>query len=391
MECSFICRKCGSIFYTTNVEHTCTENVWNLLEAERLKVKILTDLLSSLRVQDQLSDIKTVSFSEQSHFSLPPPPTTPTAIQKKKISRKKEAKKKVDTCSDTSDDDIEHTLSTLEANRIHSMFTLSPEQAKGIVKKGESTNDSFQLLRYVSVRQYEMYISKIAKTAMEERFSLYGRKSLLPINPELPANYLASIQLYIQENLFQRPFHFNDFVEEIMTPLLGIMPLSEIFKKVFNKSSTLIFVPKQRVNSKNTGFYYLDRVDDKKYWRFDDRLGNISQMILTNVVRYITQYFRQLYFLVFNDTTYNARFLELSDDKRGEFQQLLSNLRDVCYLPRFVQLFTEIIEKQSVYSGNESDKFLGKGEEKEFTYSSEEHNTTYKSHYAELFDDFTSS
>jgi hypothetical protein len=359
-----------------------------LLEAERHKVKILTELLMSLRIP--IPEIKTVSFSEQPPLVSPiPSPPTPTSTAKKKVLRKKESKKSVDMCSDTSDDDIEHVLSAIEANRIHTIFTLSPEEALTIVKKGEATTDTFQLLRYVSVRQYETYISKLAKTGMEERFSLYGRKTLRPIDPDSPVNYLASIQLYIQEHLFQRPFHFNDFVEELMTPLLSVMPICELLKKVFNKSSTLVFVPKQRINSKNTGFYYLERVDDKKYWRFDDKLGTISQMILTNLTRYITQYFRQLYFLVFNDTTYNPRFLELCDDKRGEFEQLLSNLRDVVYLPRFVQLFTGIIEKQSTYIGNESDKFVGKGEDKEFTYVWSEHDEAYKSHYAELFDEFT--
>jgi hypothetical protein len=361
MECYYVCRKCYHPFDTIDLFkfHDCLVD----------QVKKLTEQLS-LQTNTQSS------------------PSQPTL---KKLKPKRPKIPYPDTSDDEQNMSISDKLSSIEANRIQNTFLLSKEQALEYIHSSISVEHTFQMLRYIPIQTYISYLDKLPKrTPIEERFVLKSQP-IKDIDMDEISNYLLAIQLYIQENIFQKPFQAHQFTETILSPLLSMTSVWDMFNKIFNKNSNIVFMTKQRANSKYGGcFYFLEKVEDsKRYWRFDDKLNNISSTISSMLTHYMIQYFRKLYFNIFHDYTYHKDYLELSGGNAHEFKQLLHNLKEVCYVPYFIQKFSKLIESKCQYFQTESDKFLGKTDEKEYAVLQDEYDEHYKELHSQLFDNYS--
>jgi len=105
-------------------------------------------------------------------------------------------------------------------------------------------------------------------------------------------------------------------------------------------------------------FYVLDRISkEKRYWKMDCRLEDLSSNIISNLLPYMISMFRKLYRDVFGDNDFRKDFSSKCQLTECDCEQLLQNIITVGQPKEFYNIVRTIVKNKATYTPTENDKF----------------------------------
>ena len=185
-------------------------------------------------------------------------------------------------------------------------------------------------------------------------------------------------ELYYYESLCDTLYEHNSGIfnmEKIISSLCNysthIWSFKSILRRIFdNTNPNIIFVP-FTPNKKDDpyNFYVLSNIDDtgKKYWKLDNRLSNISELFQDNLLPYLIEHFRRIYFDIFNDNTYREDYKTYSEQYdiiQLEVKTLFHNILLIANKLKLRKTLCRLIKEDNEYKPSENDIFDIKDDDK---------------------------
>jgi hypothetical protein len=105
-------------------------------------------------------------------------------------------------------------------------------------------------------------------------------------------------------------------------------------------------------------FYVLDRLSkEKRYWKMDCRLEDLSSNLIANLLPYMISMFRKLYRDVFGDNDFRKDYSSKCQITECDCEQLLQNIITVGQPKDFYNIVRTIVKNKATYTPTENDKF----------------------------------
>lgn len=179
-------------------------------------------------------------------------------------------------------------------------------------------------------------------------------------------NFKSSLKFF---NLCSEKFEIFDnesFFKKFHNYSLALFTIKDIFEiYIVNKYNfnNIIYIPlKNSTDADPYSFYYLEDIIvqnniSKKYWKMDCRLEELSNLFITNVRPFLIQFFRKLYYDVFNDNDYRKGYKTTNPITEYDCEQILQNIYILSKPKEFCMIVRNIVKKNCTYYPTENDRF----------------------------------
>jgi hypothetical protein len=105
-------------------------------------------------------------------------------------------------------------------------------------------------------------------------------------------------------------------------------------------------------------FFVLDKVNkEKRYWKMDCRLEDLTTSLIANVLPYMISMFKKLYRDVFGDNDFRSDFKNKCQLTEYDCEQLVQNIILLAQPKEFCIVLRLIVKKKATYIPTENDKF----------------------------------
>jgi hypothetical protein len=180
------------------------------------------------------------------------------------------------------------------------------------------------------------------------------KNSLITFNDTIPNYVKFDSEVFFKKfyNYSSALFTIKDSIETYISNIYGLHNI--IYIKL-----------KQSIDNDPYGFYILEEITikdkkniiEKRYWKMDCRLEELSNSFIFNVRPYLIQLFRKIYYDVFNDNQYRKNYISTNSITEYDCQQLLKNIYTLSNPKEFCFLFRNIIKDKCTYQPTELDRF----------------------------------
>jgi hypothetical protein len=205
-----------------------------------------------------------------------------------------------------------------------------------IISKGLSPLES-RLIYYGNYTQLHLEIDEIQKLDI-----------VLDLEIQSPTEYVS----YNSINFFNCFYNYG----------LVLFSIEKTLKRyLFNKYDfwNIIYLPLPKNTQEDPySFYILDKVvKEKRYWKMDCRLEELSSSIISNVLPYMISMFKKLYRDVFGDNDFRSDFTQKCQLTECDCEQLIQNIIVVSQPKEFHNFVRTIVKDKATYMPTENDKF----------------------------------
>jgi len=212
----------------------------------------------------------------------------------------------------------------------------SDKKSMGIISKGLSPLES-RLIFYGNYTQSHIEIDEIQKLDIA-----------LDLEKPSPKEYV--------------PYNSMTFFNCFYNYGLILFPMKKNLKRyLLNRYnfSNVVYLPLPK-NTKDDpySFYVLDKVvKEKRYWKMDCRLEELSSTLIANILPYMIGMFRKLYKDVFGDNDFRSDFSSKCQLTECDCEQLFQNIILVGQPKEFYNVVREMVRNKITYIPTENDKF----------------------------------
>ena len=292
---------------------------------------------------------------------LPPSPK-PEPVKKTRVSRGLIKKKPIPLNIEPNDDEkIEQALDKITSKR-NSFFDENREDIENRFQEVGNwlgnKEDRTKLLKYYTGREWETMVKdhwNMFKTSEEfskekavEYFTTIEQRVISdlryarPIDPD-------DVNMYAVGSSLAEPdlsvFSMDQFVENFISIKLLIKPVESIIKDFFQKSPPCVGYMHLK-GTDSHAFFLLHPNGDDLYWKYDCRLEILGESIFSEIVRYLTYYFRKIYLQIFGDNIYHSQiFSSITATYDMELRQMLANIIWCESAIKFTKNLQEIVRK----------------------------------------------
>jgi len=210
------------------------------------------------------------------------------------------------------------------------------KKSTSIISKGLSPLES-RLTYYVNYTQLHLEIDEIQKLDI-----------VLDLEIEFPKEYVP----YDSIKFFNCFYNYG----------LVLFPIEKTLKRyLFNRYDfwNIIYLPLPKNTKEDPySFYILDKVvKEKRYWKMDCRLEDLSSSIISNVLPYMISMFKKLYRDVFGDNDFRSDFTQKCQLTECDCEQLIQNIIIIGQPKEFYNFVRTIVKNKATYIPTENDKF----------------------------------
>lgn len=186
------------------------------------------------------------------------------------------------------------------------------------------------------------------------------------INTELEMDDIQklkkSLSIFNTSPEFYTKFNCVDFFKKFFNYGSAIFSLKEsIDLYLFNTYdfNNVIYTPlKQSTDKDPYSFYVLESINkEKRYWKMDCRLEDLSNNFIYNIKPYLIKLFRKIYFDVFHDNLYRKDYKTTNVITEYDCEQLLQNIYTMGSQRKFCCFLRNIVKQKATYIPTEKDKF----------------------------------
>jgi hypothetical protein len=157
------------------------------------------------------------------------------------------------------------------------------------------------------------------------------------------------------------PFNLNELQLRMKNYSVVICSVREILRLAISNRygfNNLIYLEHEKSTPTDPfSFYILEYIErDKRYWKLESRLEDLSHVILEELKTYCIEMFRKIYFDIYGDQRYRKNFKRITIGT-PDLEQLILNIK-LLFKPReFNTLFRELIRTECVFKQTVLDKF----------------------------------
>jgi hypothetical protein len=333
-------------------------------------------------------------------------------LDRKNIINKKdeEIKKKLENLPEISSVnlDIEDLLNKIKNNRIYGKFLIQIKQ-KRLSLLGKLSYEDYKvfLLKYidkiVDIFKEKKYNNKKIKNIISKNLSSIESRIIRYdnyINSHLEIDeieiLLETIKLHINFPKKFTPYDNKWLCEKMYNYSIIVYPIEKIIKYfLFNYYSfyNVIYLDLPKSSKEDPySFYTLEKVNkDKRYWKMDCRLEELSNNMGNDILSYMINMFRKIYYDVFDDNIFRLDYSNKTQITECDCEQLLQNIFLLSQPIKFCNKIRFLVMENSCYSPTENDKFNLYGDDtlqkKKFQSTRKTNNTIDV--IKELFDSIT--
>ena len=197
---------------------------------------------------------------------------------------------------------------------------------------------------------------------LESRLISYGNYTQLHLEIDEIEKLDIVLDLEIQWPKEYFPYDSINFFNSFYNYGLVLFSIKKTLERyLFNKYNfwNIIYLPLPK-NTKDDpySFYILDKViKEKRYWKMDCRLEELSFTIIANVLPYMINMFKKLYRDVFGDNDFRKDFTQKCQMTECDCEQLLQNIIILGQPKEFYNFVRTIVKNKATYIPTENDKF----------------------------------
>jgi hypothetical protein len=198
--------------------------------------------------------------------------------------------------------------------------------------------------------------------SLDSRFIYYGNYYDIPMDIDEFVRFKTSIQIFTHSPSFYVQFNYQNFINKFYNYGSVIIPLKECIEYyIINRYgfNNIVYIPLKQSSEDDTYSFYIleDIIKEKRYWKMDCRLIDLSDNIIRSLKEYLTVIFRKIYQDIFHDNDYREDYQQKTSMTAVDFVQLLKNILLLSDKREFYKLIKEIIIKNATYIPTENDKF----------------------------------
>lgn len=227
-------------------------------------------------------------------------------------------------------------------------------------------NDQVKMLENILVdkghnpKKITNVISK-SLNSLDSRLLLYGNYFDIPMDIEEVSKFRICLDLSIKLYNYHTPFNFTDSIKSFFnygTVLSSVKMCIEMYLINRYGFNNIVYIPlKQSSEEDPYSFYILENViKDKRYWKMDCRLVDLSDSIISNIKPYLINIFKKIYQDIFSDNDYRENYYTKTEITGNDFEQLLCNIFTLSDTFKFYNIMRNIIKKNATYIPTENDK-----------------------------------
>ena len=197
--------------------------------------------------------------------------------------------------------------------------------------------------------------------SIDARLILYGHYYDIPMDMDEFSKFKICLDLSAKFSSYYTPFDFQESIKLFYnygTVLLSIKHCVE--KYLINRYGfhNIVYIQtKQSTEEDPYSFYILENITkDKRYWKMDCRLVELSEQIINNVRPFLINLFRKIYQDIFNDNDYRENYSIKTEITGNDFEQLIQNIFILSDSFRFYNIMRKIIKDNSTYQSTENDR-----------------------------------
>jgi len=385
------------------------KKMMKLLTIERCKVSILTDLLKSNSSIDLsnyiMTEENTVNFYNTDDLSFNVHHTSLDIIPKnikKDVCERKDTERKhvyrsIKKCLPMSTYE-ELKTDIIDDNIIEKPIIDIIQIQKDIDNQYDKIKESriytkilddikykrWSIFGHISLEEYEMllvnHIKKLEEIFLEKKYadkkikqiivkSLYALEARILyydnyINTYIETDEMEKFKSVIQDRMYNpeiTPFDENKIYKCLFNYSIVLFPVFQLLEMCLfnNKVSNVIYLPLPKSSIDNPySFYTLEKIqNDKRYWKMDCRLEDLSQSILSNLLEYMVSAFRKIYNDVFGDNEYREKYNYTNQITECDLEQLTENIIALSKPKQFSINLQKLIIKNTKYNPTDNDKF----------------------------------
>jgi hypothetical protein len=158
------------------------------------------------------------------------------------------------------------------------------------------------------------------------------------------------------------PFDRVIFFKKFSNYGLALISLEELIKRYFEGTKAfpnIIYLPNEKSDIKDPhSFYLLEREEkDKKFWKMECRLEDISFDFAEDILIYLVNLFRRIYYDIFQDNDYRVDFLTQNMVTKVECKQIILNIIFLCNKFQFCKFLQNLVIENCSYISTSNDKF----------------------------------
>ena len=185
-------------------------------------------------------------------------------------------------------------------------------------------------------------------------------------NTELVIDEMEKLKTSLTIFSIQKPYYdqftYKEFFEKFYNYGSAIFTLKEnIERYLFNcyGFNNIVYIPLDKSSEQDPfSFYILESVnkDNKIFWKMDCRLEDFSNTFIDNILPYLINLFRKLYFDVFRDNEYRKDYKSKNILTECDCEQLLENIYKLANQKDFCNFLRNLIKNKATYFPTENDK-----------------------------------
>ena len=263
-----------------------------------------------------------------------------------------------------------NVMNDLKQLRLYLMNITTYEEFMKILREHLQMYKSVLNLRGYTPHDTDVMITQNALLTIESRM-IYHRCYLDVKFDTTELYYYETLCDTLYEHNNSGVFNMEKIINSLCNYSTHIWSFKSILRRIFdNTKPNIIFVP-FTPNKKDDpyNFYILSNIDDtgKKYWKLDNRLSNVSESFQDNLLPYLIEHFRRIYFDIFNDNIYREDYKTYSEQYdiiQLELKTLFHNILLIANKVKFRKTLCRFIKEEIEYESSTNDVFDIKNDDK---------------------------
>jgi len=252
------------------------------------------------------------------------------------------------------------TLENIKNIRQTLIGSIPIEQYKNLVEEHVKIINNLLESKGHQTKKIPILILK-SLNSLDARLIYYGNYHDTTLNIDEFSRLKTSLEIFAKSYRYYSPFMIEEFAKHFYNYGSVLVPLKTCIEYyIFNRYgfNNIVYVPlKQSSDDDPYSYYILEGVvKDKRYWKMDCRLFELTENIINSLKHYLISIFRKIYQVIFKDNEYRedySKYVVL----RNDAQQLLKNIFLLSDKKTMCNYLREIIKERSTYIPKQNDKF----------------------------------
>jgi len=196
-------------------------------------------------------------------------------------------------------------------------------------------------------------------TSLDMRLIYYNNYHESPLETDDYLLFKDGLEINAKFPSYYKPFNFDDFIVKFYNYASVVLPIKNYLEfYIINRYgfNNIVYIPiKQSTDEDPYSFYILEGVlDQKRFWKLDNRLINLIELLKKNICTYMINVFRSMYQNIFHDNEFREDFISKTNCT-NELNQLLNNIFFISSF-KFYSAIRNIIKEKATFYPTENDK-----------------------------------